>query len=96
MLTNFQIQCSPSDDAADADEESLPPLVKRDDSTATGSSSGRGRSSNSRSSNSRSSNSRISQSHGRSSSSTIVVTTVLKPARNGSNGISRGQMRGIT
>ena len=43
MLTNFQIQCSPSDDAADADEESLPPLVKRDDSTATGSSSGRGR-----------------------------------------------------
>ena len=30
MLTNFQIQCSPSDDAADADEESLPPLVKRD------------------------------------------------------------------
>ena len=65
MLTNFQMQCSPSDDAADADEESLPPLVKRDDSTATGSSSGRGRSSNSRSSNSRSS-----QSHGRSRSST--------------------------
>ena len=88
MLTNFQIQCSPSDDAADADEESLPPLVKRDDSTATGSSSGRGCSSNSRSSNSHSS-----QSHGRSSSSTIVVTTVLKQAR---NGISRGQMRGIT
>ena len=88
MLTNFQIQCSPSNDAADADEESLPPLVKRDDSTATGSSSGRGRSSNSRSSNSRSS-----QSHGRSSSSTIIVTTVLKRAR---NGISQGQMRGIT
>ena len=61
MLTDFQIQCSPSDDAADANEESLPPLVKKDDSTAlTGSSSGRGRSSNSHSS----------QSHGRSSSST--------------------------
>ena len=83
MLTNFQNQCSPSDDAADADEENLPPLVKRDGSTATRSSSGRGRSSNSRSS----------QSHDRSSSSTIVVTTVLKRAR---NGISRGQIRGIT
>ena len=57
---------APSDDAADANEESLPPLVKKDDSTAlTGSSSGRGRSSNSHSSQRRSS-----QNHGRSRSST--------------------------
>ena len=61
MLTNFQMQCSQRDGGAADNEESLPPLVKRD----ARSSSGRGRSSNSRSSNSRSS-----QSHGRSSSST--------------------------
>ena len=63
---------APSDDAADAYKESLPLLVKTDDSTATGSSSGSGRNSDGRSSQSRGS-----RSHGRSRSSTGSVDDVI-------------------